>query len=122
MDEQQINKIQDELMAQIDEPLKLEHEIQELSKTIASNLYVKRKTVTDFQDRNFMLKYITINQNIVVLMADTTKYKLLNDKYIPYKATARIMPEVTELETIKGIVEALLKRVAGIIEPEEINE
>lgn len=122
MDEQQINKIQDELMAQIDEPLKLEHEIQELSKTIASNLYVKRKTVTDFQDRNFMLKYITINQNIVVLMADTTKYKLLNDKYIPYKATARIMPEVTELETIRGIVEALLKRVAGIIEPEEINE
>lgn len=121
MDEQQINKIQNELMAQIDEPLKLEHEIQELSKTIASNLYIKRKTVTDFQDRNFMLKYITVNQNIVVLMADTTKYKILNDKYIPYKAVARIMPEVTELETIRGVVEALLKRVAGIIEPEELE-
>ena len=104
MTEEQLNDIEKKLLDEIDKPLKLEKEIKELSSKIAQDLLLKQKVRINFNDKDY---YIV--------------YKLINNKYKPYVASAEIMQNVTEYESVRGVIEALLKRMVDIIEPEEIE-
>lgn len=122
MTEEQLNDIEKELLDEIDKPLKLEKEIKELSSKIAQDLLLKQKVRINFNDKDYYIVYKLINNKIIyILAADTVKYKLLNNKYKPYVASAEIMQNVTEYESVRGVIEALLKRMVDIIEPEEIE-
>lgn len=122
MTEEQLNDIEKKLLDEIDKPLKLEKEIKELSSKIAQDLLLKQKVRINFSDKDYYIVYKLINNKIIyILAADTVKYKLLNNKYKPYVASAEIMQNVTEYESVRGVIEALLKRMVDIIEPEEIE-
>lgn len=122
MTEEQLNDIEKKLLDEIDKPLKLEKEIKELSSKIAQDLLLKQKVRIKFNDKDYYIVYKLINNKIIyILAADTVKYKLLNNKYKPYIASAEIMQNVTEYESVRGVIEALLKRMVDIIEPEEIE-
>lgn len=122
MTEEQLNDIEKKLLDEIDKPLKLEKEIKELSSKIAQDLLLKQKVRISFNDKDYYIVYKLINNKIIyILAADTVKYKLLNNKYKPYVASAEIMQNVTEYESVRGVIEALLKRMVDIIEPEEIE-
>ena len=122
MTEEQLNDIEKKLLEEIDKPLKLEKEIKELSSKIAQDLLLKQKVRINFNDKDYYIVYKLINNKIIyILAADTVKYKLLNNKYKPYVASAEIMQNVTEYESVRGVIEALLKRMVDIIEPEEIK-
>lgn len=122
MTEEQLNDIEKKLLDEIDKPLKLEKEIKELSSKIAQDLLLKQKVRINFNDKDYYIVYKLINNKIIyILVADTVKYKLLNNKYKPYVASAEIMQNVTEYESVRGVIEALLKRMVDIIEPEEIE-
>lgn len=122
MTEEQLNDIEKKLLDEIDKPLKLEKEIKELSSKIAQDLLLKQKVRINFNDKDYYIVYKLINNKIIyILAADTVKYKLLNNKYKPYVASAEIMQNVTEYESVRGVIEALLKRMVDIIEPEEIK-
>ncbi|STY71152.1 Uncharacterised protein [Megamonas hypermegale] len=122
MTEEQLNDIEKKLLDEIDKPLKLEKEIKELSSKIAQDLLLKQKVRINFNDKDYYIVYKLINnKTIYILAADTVKYKLLNNKYKPYVASAEIMQNVTEYESVRGVIEALLKRMIDIIEPEEIE-
>lgn len=122
MTEEQLNDIEKKLLDEIDKPLKLEKEIKELSSKIAQDLLLKQKVRINFNDKDYYMVYKLINNKIIyILAADTVKYKLLNNKYKPYIASAEIMKNVTEYESVRGVIEALLKRMVDIIEPEEIE-
>jgi hypothetical protein len=122
MTEEQLNDIEKKLLDEIDKPLKLEKEIKELSSKIAQDLLLKQKVRISFNDKDYYIVYKLINNKIIyILAADTVKYKLLNNKYKPYIASAEIMQNVTEYESVRGVIEALLKRMVDIIEPEEIE-
>lgn len=122
MTEEQLNDIEKKLLDEIDKPLKLEKEIKELSSKIAQDLLLKQKVRINFNDKDYYIVYKLINNKIIyILAADTIKYKLLNNKYKPYVASAEIMQNVTEYESVRGVIEALLKRMVDIIEPEEIE-
>lgn len=122
MTEEQLNDIEKKLLDEIDKPLKLEKEIKELSSKIAQDLLLKQKARINFNDKDYYIVYKLINNKIIyILAADTVKYKLLNNKYKPYVASAEIMQNVTEYESVRGVIEALLKRMVDIIEPEEIE-
>lgn len=122
MTEEQLNDIEKKLLDEIDKPLKLEKEIKELSNKIAQDLLLKQKVRINFNDKDYYIVYKLINNKIIyILAADTVKYKLLNNKYKPYVASAEIMQNVTEYESVRGVIEALLKRMVDIIEPEEIE-
>lgn len=122
MTEEQLNDIEKKLLDEIDKPLKLEKEIKELSSKIAQDLLSKQKVRISFNDKDYYIVYKLINNKIIyILAADTVKYKLLNNKYKPYIASAEIMQNVTEYESVRGVIEALLKRMVDIIEPEEIE-
>lgn len=122
MIEEQLNDIEKKLLDEIDKPLKLEKEIKELSSKIAQDLLLKQKVRINFNDKDYYIVYKLINNKIIyILAADTVKYKLLNNKYKPYVASAEIMQNVTEYESVRGVIEALLKRMVDIIEPEEIE-
>nr|DAP07416.1 MAG TPA: hypothetical protein [Bacteriophage sp.] len=122
MTEEQLNDIEKKLLDEIDKPLKLEKEIKELSSKIAQDLLLKQKVRINFNDKDYYIVYKLINNKIIyILAADTVKYKLLNNKYKPYVASAEIMQNVTEYESVRGVIEALLKRMVDIIEPEEIE-
>lgn len=122
MTEEQLNDIEKKLLDEIDKPLKLEKEIKELSSKIAQDLLLKQKIRINFNDKDYYIVYKLINNKIIyILAADTVKYKLLNNKYKPYVASAEIMQNVTEYESVRGVIEALLKRMVDIIEPEEIE-
>lgn len=122
MTEEQLNDIEKKLLDEIDKPLNLEKEIKELSSKIAQDLLLKQKVRINFNDKDYYIVYKLINNKIIyILAADTVKYKLLNNKYKPYVASAEIMQNVTEYESVRGVIEALLKRMVDIIEPEEIE-
>lgn len=122
MTEEQLNDIEKKLLDEIDKPLKLEKEIKELSSKIAQDLLLKQKVRINFNDKDYYIVYKLINNKIIyILAADTVKYKLLNNKYKPHVASAEIMQNVTEYESVRGVIEALLKRMVDIIEPEEIE-
>lgn len=122
MTEEQLNDIEKKLLDEIDKPLKLEKEIKELSSKIAQDLLLKQKVRINFNDKDYYIVYKLINNKIIyILAADTVKYKLLNNKYKPYVASAEIMQNVTEYESVRGVIEALLKRMVDIIKPEEIE-
>ena len=122
MTEEQLNDIEKKLLDEIDKPLKLEKEIKELSSKIAQDLLLKQKVRINFNDKDYYIVYKLINNKIIyILAADTVKYKLLNNKYKPYVASAEIMQNVTEYDSVRGVIEALLKRMVDIIEPEEIE-
>lgn len=122
MTEEQLNDIEKKLLDEIDKPLKLEKEIKELSSKIAQDLLLKQKVRINFNDKDYYIVYKLINNKIIyILAADTVKYKLLNNKYKPYIASAEIIQNVTEYESVRGVIEALLKRMVDIIEPEEIE-
>lgn len=122
MTEEQLNDIEKKLLDEIDKPLKLEKEIKELSSKIAQDLLLKQKVRINFNDKDYYIVYKLINnKTIYILAADTVKYKLLNNKYKPYVASAEIMQNVTEYESVRGVIEALLKRMVDIIKPEEIE-
>lgn len=122
MTEEQLNDIEKKLLDEIDKPLKLEKEIKELSSKIAQDLLLKQKVRINFNDKDYYIVYKLINNKTIYILADdTVKYKLLNNKYKPYVASAEIMQNVTEYESVRGVIEALLKRMVDIIEPEEIE-
>ena len=121
MDENKLKEIEKELLNGIDNNIKTEKDINELSKQIAQSLYVNRKVKIEFQNIEYSFGYKLANKTVYITAANMDKFKILQEKYIPYRATAELLPQVTEYETIRGVVEALLKRFAGIIEPEELN-
>lgn len=125
MDDKQLERIQEDLLAQVNAPLELEQRIKDISSKVAFDLYASKKALIEFEDTQYLFKSrnILLNEKkgINIVVADMVKFKLLREKYIPYQVTVEIDNNFSEVENLKAAVEAFFRHVTNLVQPEEIN-
>lgn len=125
MDDKQLEKLQEELLAQVNAPLELEQYIKDISDKVAFELYASKKVLIEFEDTQYLFKsrsvFLNGKKGINIVVADMVKFKLLREKYIPYQVTVEIDNNFSELENLKAAIEAFFRHVTNLVQPEEIN-
>lgn len=125
MDDKQLEKLQEELLAQVNAPLELEQYIKDISDKVAFELYASKKVLIEFEDTRYLFKsrsvFLNGKKGINIVVADMVKFKLLREKYIPYQVTVEIDNNFSEVENLRAAVEAFFRHVTNLVQPEEIN-
>ncbi|MGO5439726.1 hypothetical protein ACTQX2_02475 [Megamonas funiformis] len=125
MDDKQLEKLQEELLAQVNAPLELEQYIKDISDKVAFELYASKKVLIEFEDTQYLFKsrsvFLNEKKGINIVVADMVKFKLLREKYIPYQVTVEIDNNFSEVENLRAAVEAFFRHVTNLVQPEEIN-
>jgi len=125
LDDKQLEKLQEELLAQVNAPLELEQYIKDISDKVAFELYASKKVLIEFEDTRYLFKsrsvFLNGKKGINIVVADMVKFKLLREKYIPYQVTVEIDNNFSEVENLRAAVEAFFRHVTNLVQPEEIN-
>lgn len=125
MNDKQLEKLQEDLLAQVNAPLELEQRIKDISNKVAFDLYTSKKALIEFEDTQYLFKNrnILLNEKkgINIVVADMVKFQLLKEKYIPYQVTIEIDNNFSELENLKAAIEAFFRHITNQTQPEEIN-
>ena len=121
MTDEQLNKIQQDLLKQIDKPLQLENLIKDTADKIARSLSTVGKAKIDFQDRTYMFRARHTDTTIILIIADELKFKILGEKYRPYFVKGEIQNNLTYQENLRAVCEAYFRHITGLIQPEVLN-
>lgn len=130
MDIKDLDKLQQELMDEIDKEAELEKSIVDSSKAIAQELFTKKRTRAIIDEKTFTLAYHPYStkdekdkevKHLCILAINEFHFKLSTGNYRPYKVEAEYDPEYSEVENLEMIVESFIRHLAGIIKPEEIQ-
>ena len=125
MNDKQLEKLQEELLALVNAPLELEQYIKDISDKVAFELYASKKVLIEFEDTQYLFKsrsvFLNRKKGINIVVADMVKFKLLREKYIPYQVTVEIDNNFSELENLKAAIEAFFRHVTNLVQPEEIS-
>lgn len=126
MDDRKLQQIQDELMRELDKEQKIETEIIQSSEDIAGNLLLSKKCVAEINGTQYLFNYRLLKNNeksiMYILVANTVKYKISPDKYIPFTATADMDPRYSERDNLKTVVEAFIRHVTDRIKPGTLED
>jgi ethanolamine ammonia-lyase small subunit len=126
MDDKKLQQIQDELMKEMDKEQKIETEIVQSSEEIAANLILSKKCTADINGTQFLFNYRLLKGSkksiIYMLVANTTKYKIAPEKYIPFTATAEMDLRYSEKDNLKTVVEAFIRHVTDRVKPETLED
>lgn len=124
MKEEDILRIQNELMQGIDNEQKLEEMVIDMSKEIAAKLVFSDKTTAEIDGVNYMFSYKNIQQGkqrgIRMIVANMIQYQIVGDNYIPYIVNAEIDNDFTLKENLESIIEAFIRHVLDMVKVEEI--
>jgi hypothetical protein len=125
MDDRKLAEIQDQLMKELDTEVRVEEEIVSSSKTIAEYLMSGKPCRTDLDGTPYMFKYRLLGQApkqfIFMLIVNEVKYKIAQEKYKPFTATAEVDNQYTLLENLQATVEAFIRHKSGRIKPEMLS-
>lgn len=124
MEEKEIQKIQDEIMNQVDKNLDKEDFIDRASKDIASRLLNFQKVDYGIEDREYAFRYKLMNNGdkkfINLIVADIFKFKLVREKYVPYTVNAEMNENFSIKDNLTSIIEAFLRHVLDLVKPQEL--
>lgn len=121
--EEQISKIQQELMSNTDKENDFLKEIERLSASIASRLVKEKHTHEEFIGTDFIfnLNYDRAQKKITVMRTDPVKFKLAMGHYRPGIFVGEWDDHYTLEENVYAVVKAALCSKAGIINVEELS-
>lgn len=126
MDDRKLQQIQDELMRELDQEQKIEKEIVQSSEDIAAHLMLSKRCVTEINGTQYLFNYRLLQNAgksvMYMLVANTVKYKIASDKYIPFTATAEMDHRYTERDNVKTLVEAFIRHVTDRIKPDTLED
>lgn len=124
MDDKDIQKIQDEIMNQVNKNLDKEEFVEKASTDISSRLLNFQKVDYEIEDREYTFKYRLVQSNgkklINLIVADIFKFKLVREKYIPYTVNAEVNENFSIKDNLKSIIEAFLRHVLDLVKPQEL--
>lgn len=124
MNEKELKRIEEELLRGLNKEEEAENTVKELSEQIAAKLVMQNKTTAEIEDKEYAFAYrqITVGKNkgIFMIVADVAKYKILQEKYVPYTVTAEIDNDFTLRENLESIVEAYLRHILDMVKAEEL--
>lgn len=131
MDDKQLDQIRDQWIKSIDEDVKAEKEIDELSSLLSAQLLLGGKTsgVVDETEYEFIYRKVNFRKptpenstaiatNMILIASSVAKRKITGAKYIPYQCTAELDTRYSEVENLKAVVEAFLRHKTGRIKPD----
>lgn len=126
MTEEQLKKIQDELMGGINKEDEAEENLIALAKDISDKLLHTNQAVEEVEGRPMTFKYRTYEQagksKVFMTVASHFMYEVGLDKYKPYMVDVEMDNEMSLEENLFAIVEAFLRHVLGMVKAEELNE
>jgi hypothetical protein len=124
MNEEQLQRIQDEIMRGMNKEQQMEDMVKNLSGEIAAKLALQAKTHAEVEGMEYMFAYrqITVGKKpgIFMTVANINKYRILQDKYRPYTVTAEIDNAFTMTENLQAIVEAYLRHILDMVKVDEV--
>lgn len=126
MNDKELQRIQDEIMADLNKEQKVEKEIKNSSKEITSHLLISKKINAEIDNVLYMFNYRLINgkqgkRMIYMLVANVTKYQIAGKKYVPFVATAELDDRYSEFDNVNTVVEAFIRHVTGNIKPDILD-
>lgn len=115
MDDKQLQKIQDEIMSEMDRESQIEKNISNSTEAITQHLIARSKCHTEINGTEYMFSYRLLKnetQNILyLLVANVVKFKLAGNQYVPYSATAPMDMQYSESDNLKVVVEAFIRHI-----------
>lgn len=124
MNEEQLQRIQDEIMRGMNKEQQMEDMVKNMSGEIAAKLSLQAKTHAEVEGMEYMFAYrqITVGKKpgIFMTVANINKYRILQDKYRPYTVTAEIDNAFTMTENLQAIVEAYLRHILDMVKVDEV--
>lgn len=122
-----LDKIQEELMNEIDQEERLNQDIDNWSQAIASSLLISKKARADINDTiySFVYKEYTDKENkrgISLIAIDEFHYKMANGKYRPFTATCEYNEDITLKDNLACVVEGFLRHVLNAYKAEELSD
>ena len=127
MNEEQLLKLQDELMKEIDKETELETHIVESAELIAKELLAKKRTRAEIDGSNFsLISNIYFDEKAKVrktciIAVDELKFKIACGKYQPFLIEAEFDEDYSEEENLAMVIESFIRHKTGLIKPEEIE-
>lgn len=123
--EEELQRIQDEIMRGLNKEQQMEDMVKELSGEIAAKLTLNPKTHAEIEGMEYMFAFrqITIGgkkPGIFMTVANINKYKIVQEKYKPYTVTAEIDNSFTLRENLQAVVEAYLRHILDMVKVEEV--
>ena len=124
--DEQIKRIQDEIMATIDSENDLEALIQDTSRQVSAALSLGNKTSFNFQDKSYFVvaQMITLPKGqkaIRLVIANKLNYKISAGNYRPYTATVEYDKDYTYQENLLAAVKGFLSHITGRTRAEALN-
>lgn len=118
MTDEQIQRIQDEIMSSINAETDIEDLIKETAREVGSRLAFSDKVHVEFMDVVYLFKYKkTIlpgaKQGIFMFIANMENYRKFKDKYKPYTATVEIDNKFTMRENLQSVIEVFFRHITG---------
>ena len=124
-------KLQDEMLGQVDREVALEQEIEEASSRIAHNM-AKSGNKSTFEVNSLVYEIQAaprtvpsksgIKHYIIMIIADQMKMKILGKKYIPYTVNAEIDNNLEWEANLKAMIQAWMRHVSGLTDKADFEE
>lgn len=124
--EDKLLKIQNEIMEEMDKEANMEKHIMDSSEQIASQLMSTKKITTEINGTPYMFSYRVLENEdskfIFMLVANTIKYKIAQEKYKPFKATAEMDLRYSLKDNLQTVVETFIRHITGHIKPTDLED
>lgn len=93
---------------------RLQREIEDLATQTAKNMVKYNRVVFEYQDRQWMAKYVFKERKTILLVVADIEKQRLSVKYSPFQVEAEIKNELSLAENLKAVLTVWMKHVAGI--------
>lgn len=124
MNEEQLKKIQDELLKGMDAELDRESSLISTAKEIAAKLYLGGPVREELEGKVYVFNYRTYKQGktdkIFMTVATEFLYQVGLDKYKPYMVDVEIDNDLSLRENLSAVVEAFLRHIFDMVKAEEL--
>lgn len=128
MDENKIQKIQDELLANLDAETKTENDIKDLSDIITGHLMVSKRCKADINNKDYDFAYRLIPAMhgkpsiLYMVVADVIKQQIAGNKYTPFTVNAHMDQRYAERDNLKTLIESFIRHITGRVKPETLED
>lgn len=114
--EDQIKDIEKNILNDMNSKEQLNQEIIEAADEVASMLLKNKTCRYQFQETTYLFKVKITKQKIFVVCANEFKYKLANQKYIPWTASVDNDIAIPMKENVAEVIRGLFGHFTGNIE------
>lgn len=124
MNNDKLDKIEQELIKQMNEEEAVEELIEHASEEIATKLAKHPIHVSEINGTRYMFEYICYKQDgkdiLCIVVSNYTQRMISPQKYGKTRLEVEYDRNITELDNLKGMVESFIRYKTGNIKPEEM--